>query len=99
MPYPPRPQRHVLEEFRGTASSRPDPAVQTRVEAFIVDQYTRGGLSLRELGELTERSHSSVRNILERNGIRRRGTGAAGLRQADAWHRPGHHPPPPPEHA
>jgi hypothetical protein len=76
MPYPPRPHRRVLDEFRGTASSRPDPAVQARVEAFIMDQYTCGGLSLRELAELTGRSHSSVRNILDRHQIRRRAVGA-----------------------
>jgi hypothetical protein len=40
-----------LPEFAGTASPRPDPAMQARVEAFIVEQYS-AGRSLRELAEL-----------------------------------------------
>jgi hypothetical protein len=54
-----------LPEFRGTASPRPDPAVQARVEAFIVEQY-EAGRSLRQLAELTDRSFSAVRNIRDR---------------------------------
>ena len=50
-------------EFAGTASPRPDPVGQARVEAFIVEQYN-AGRSLRELAELTDRSFSAVRNIL-----------------------------------
>src|SRR4051794_9877151 len=83
MPYPPRPQLRPLPEFAGTASPRPDPAVQARVEAFIVKQYT-AGRSLRELAELTDRSFSAVRNILARHGVHRRGTGGCG--RAGAWH-------------
>src|SRR5687768_11382194 len=78
MPYPPRPQLQPLPEFAGTASSRPDPAVQARVEAFIVEQYL-AGRSLRELSELTDRSFSAVRNILGKHGVRRRGAGALAL--------------------
>src|SRR3954452_13431603 len=55
MPYPPRPQLRPLAPFVGTASPRPDSAVQERVEAFIVEQYA-AGRSLRELSELTDRS-------------------------------------------
>ncbi|SNS69836.1 abortive infection protein, AbiV family [Geodermatophilus pulveris] len=75
MPYPPRPQLKPLPEFAGTAKSRPAPAVQARVERFILDNYA-AGRSLRELAELTDRSHSAVRNILDKHGVRRRDTGA-----------------------
>ena len=75
MPYPPRPQLRPLPEFAGTAVSRPAPAVQARVEAFVLEQYA-GGRSLREIAELTDRSHSAVRNILDKHGVGRRGRGA-----------------------
>ena len=78
MPYPPRPQLTPLPEFAGTAVSRPDSAVQARVERFIRDGYA-AGRSLRELAELTDRSHSAVRNILDKHGVRRRPTGAVAL--------------------
>lgn len=55
MAYPPRPELRPLPEFAGTASPRPDPMVQARVEAFIVEQYA-AGRSLRQLAELTGRS-------------------------------------------
>ena len=63
MPYPPRPQLQPRPEFAGSASPRPNPAVQAQVEDFIVEQYT-AGRSLRQLAELTDRSFSAVRNIL-----------------------------------
>ncbi|WP_233517398.1 helix-turn-helix domain-containing protein [Geodermatophilus marinus] len=72
-----------LPEFVGTASPRPDPAAQARVEMFIVEQYA-AGRSLRQLPELTDRSFSAVRNILTRHGVHRRGAGAEALRQAGA---------------
>lgn len=75
MPYPPRAPHEVLPEFVGTAKSRPDPAVQTRVEAFVVAQYT-AGRSLREVAQLTGRSFSTVRYILDKHGVRRRDVGA-----------------------
>lgn len=78
MPYPPRPQLRPLPEFAGTASPRPDLAVQARVEAFIVEQY-RAGRSLRELSELPDRSFSAVRNNLAKRSIYRRSAGAASL--------------------
>jgi hypothetical protein len=43
-PNPPRPQLRPLPEFTGSASLRPDSAVQVRGEAFIVEQYTVGRL-------------------------------------------------------
>ncbi|MDP9428073.1 MAG: helix-turn-helix domain containing protein [Actinomycetota bacterium] len=79
MPYPLRPQLRPLPEFAGTASPRPDPAVQARVD-FIVEQYS-AGRSLRELADLTDRSFSAVRNILTRHGVHRRACGAALLRE------------------
>jgi hypothetical protein len=81
VPYPPRPQLQPLPEFRGTASPRPAPAVQARVEAFIVEQY-EAGRSLRQLAELTDRSFSAVRNILTRRSVHRRSSGAAVLRES-----------------
>ena len=60
----------------GTASPRPDPGVQAQVERFILWECA-AGRSLRELAELTVRSFSAVRNILDRHGVRRRGVGAA----------------------
>ncbi|WP_442929949.1 helix-turn-helix domain-containing protein [Modestobacter sp. VKM Ac-2979] len=50
----------------------------TRVEAFVLERYA-GGRSLREIAELTDRSFSAVRNILDKHGVRRRAAGA--LRQ------------------
>lgn len=76
MPYPPRPQLRPLPEFAGTASPRPDPAIQARVERFVVEQY-QGGRSLREIAELTDRSFSAVRNILAKHGVVRREVGAS----------------------
>jgi hypothetical protein len=76
MPYPPRPQLQPLPEFVGTAVSRPDPQVQARVEAFVLEQYS-AGRSLRELAELTDRPFPAVRNILDKHGVRRRASGAA----------------------
>ncbi len=52
--------------------------MQAQVERFVVDQYA-AGRSLRELAELTDRSFSAVRKILDRHGVRRRGVGAARL--------------------
>lgn len=76
MPYPPRPQLRALPEFVGTAVPRPDPLVQARVEAFVVEEYA-GGRSLREIAELTDRSFSAVRKILDKHQVPRRGSGAA----------------------
>jgi hypothetical protein len=54
--------------------------VQADVEAFIVEQNA-AGRSLRQLAELTDRSFSAVRNILDRRGVQRRGAGAEALRE------------------
>ena len=42
----------------------------------MLEQYA-GGRSLREIAELTDRSHSAVRNLLDKHGVRRRERGAA----------------------
>ncbi|RBY76874.1 helix-turn-helix domain containing protein [Blastococcus sp. TF02-09] len=74
-PYPPRPQLRPLPEFVGTNVPRPDPAVQQRVEQFVLSAYA-AGRSLREIAELTNRSHSAIRNILDKRGMQRRLRGA-----------------------
>ncbi|PKZ40776.1 hypothetical protein CYJ76_11245 [Kytococcus schroeteri] len=53
----------------GTAFSghRIDPAVRD----FIVRVY-QAGRSLRELAEITDRTHGAVRNVLDRAGVPRR---------------------------
>ena len=78
MPYPPRPQLRPLPEFVGTAVPRPDPVVQARVERFVLEQYA-AGRSLRQIAELTDRSVSAVRKILDKHGVHRRPTGAAAV--------------------
>jgi len=78
VPYPPRPQLQPLSEFVGTAVPRPDPVVQARVERFVLEQYA-AGRSLREIAELTDRSWSAVRKILDKRQVLRRGVGAARL--------------------
>nr|WP_246405571.1 helix-turn-helix domain-containing protein [Modestobacter versicolor] len=65
-----------MQEFAGTATSRPEPRIQALVEEFVIEQY-RDGRSLREIAELTDRSHSAVRNILDKHGVHRRGRGAS----------------------
>ncbi|MDP9459355.1 MAG: helix-turn-helix domain containing protein [Actinomycetota bacterium] len=75
MPYPSRPRLRPLPRFAGTATSRPDPALLADLEAFVLTEYA-AGRSLREIAELTDRSHGPVRNLLDRRGVRRRPSGA-----------------------
>jgi hypothetical protein len=49
VPYPARPQLRPLSEFAGTASARPGPVVQARVEVFIIERYAVAGRALPEL--------------------------------------------------
>ncbi|SDP46717.1 hypothetical protein SAMN05660199_03965 [Klenkia soli] len=81
MPYPPRPHLRPLAEFAGTAWPACGPGMQARVERFVLEQYA-AGRSLRELAELTDRSFSAVRKILDRHGVRRRPVGAAAVEDA-----------------
>lgn len=74
MAYPPRPQLQVLPRFAGT--NRPGVYASTDVRDFVVDQYTNHGRSLREIAELTGRSFSAIRSILNVAGQRRRPAGA-----------------------
>lgn len=48
------------------------------METYIVERY-QAGASLRVLAEETDRSFSAIRNILNRRGVQRRGTGAPRL--------------------
>lgn len=75
--YPARPSLEPLPEFAGTATSRPDPESRERLVAFVLEQYVLQGRSLREIAELTDRSFSAVRNILDRRRVHRRPPGAA----------------------
>jgi hypothetical protein len=82
VPYPPRPQLQPLPRFAGTATSRPDAALLADLEAFVVAEYNVGR-SLREIAELTDRSHGGSRNLLQRRGVHRRCAGAQPLRAPD----------------
>lgn len=77
--YPGRPSSHdVRAEFVGSSDTgrRLDP----QVVEFIVSEY-RAGRSLREVAEMTGRSHGAVRNILDRAGVPRRVRGAPRLQK------------------
>jgi hypothetical protein len=77
--YPPRPQLRPLAQFRGTAVGGKRPrthdAEHQRLVDFVLEQYA-AGRSLRQIAELTDRSFSAVRNILDRAGVHRRDIGA-----------------------
>lgn len=74
MPYPGRPSTYdpdpELAQWAATGRFLPDD-----VKAFVVREY-EAGRSLREIAEVTGRSHGAVRNILQRAGVPRRGRGA-----------------------
>lgn len=71
--YPPRPQLSPLPQFVGSA--HPGRCVSDELKTFVVEQYALGR-SLRQIAELTARTHGAVRNILDRAGVPRRGPGA-----------------------
>ena len=76
MPYPSRPVLEVLPQFRDTNLSRGQTAAQRQeLLEFVTDQY-EAGRSLRELAELTGRTQTAVRRVLDQAGIPRRPTGA-----------------------
>ncbi len=56
-------------------TSRPTPELQERLAVFVLAAYAEGR-SLREIAELTDRSFSAIRNLLERHGVHRRSVGA-----------------------
>jgi hypothetical protein len=79
--YPTRPVLRPLPEFVGTATSRPSPELLARLVAFVLVEYA-AGRSLREIGELTDRSFAAVRKILDSRGVPRRSVGAQALKTA-----------------
>ena len=82
MPYPPRPQLRPLPAFAGTARTGtvPSPRLQARLESFVLAEYA-AGRPLRQIGELIDRSLTSVRRVLDKHGVHRRAAGAP--RQTD----------------
>jgi hypothetical protein len=79
MPYPSRPQLKPLPHFAG--QTRPGARASAELVAYVLDQYA-AGRSLREIAELPDRTHSAVRNILDRAGVLRRESGAPMLPNA-----------------
>lgn len=78
MPYPGRSSSFTVEpRFEGTSAS--GRYLPPQVRDYIIEQY-RAGRSLREVAELTGRTHGAVRNVLERAGVPRRGRGAPAVR-------------------
>ena len=77
MPYPPRPALRPLPEFAGTARTGTvlSADLQARLEAYVLNAYS-DGRSLREIGELVDRSQTAVRRILARYDVPRRAPGA-----------------------
>jgi len=77
VPYPPRPQLRPLPEFASTARTGTvlSREFQARLEVFVVDQYS-AGRSLRQIGELVDRSQTAVRRILDSHQVPRRLPGA-----------------------
>lgn len=80
MPYPARPRLEPLPEFAGQQGQWLPPGRAARLQAYVAEQYT-AGRSLRELSELTDRSFSEVRKILDDAGVPRRGVGAQKVRE------------------
>jgi len=81
VPYPSRRRREPRPTFRGTA--RPGIYADAELKSFVIEQYVDSGKSLREIAELTDRSFSAIRTILERAGHLRRGAGAAPVNDRD----------------
>ncbi len=75
MPYPSRPVREPLPQFRDTNVIHPSADQRTELIRFVTEQY-EAGLSLRELAELTDRTQRAVRRALDQAGVPRRPRGA-----------------------
>jgi len=84
VPYPPRPQLRPLQDFAGTARTGTVPSheLQERLETFVVEAYG-SGRSLREIGELVDRSQTAIRRVLDKHQVPRRGRGAARIIDVD----------------
>ncbi|GHE06887.1 helix-turn-helix domain-containing protein [Klenkia taihuensis] len=78
MVYPPRPQLAPEPEFAGTSVDGRflDRELRARLDAYIVTAYTQGR-SLREIGELVDRSQTAVRRVLHAHDVPLRPVGAA----------------------
>ena len=78
MPYPSRPALRALPEFAGTARTGTvvSADLQARLEAYVLKAYTVDGRSVREVGELVDRSQTAVRRILSRHQVPMRPVGA-----------------------
>jgi len=74
--YPGRPVLRPLPQYAG--GGRPGAYADPDLVAFVLEQYA-AGRSLREIAELTDRSHGGIRNLLEGRGVlqRARGTPSA----------------------
>ncbi|MGZ0153755.1 helix-turn-helix domain-containing protein (plasmid) [Kribbella sp. WER1] len=75
MPYPERPRHQPLPQFKGTAGQWLPPGRAAELREFVVAKYDEG-LSLRELGELTDRSWREIKNVLDEAGVPLRPRGA-----------------------
>jgi len=65
----------ALEEFKGSATVRQSSEHRARLIAFAAEQYL-AGRSLRQVGELTDRTQTAIRRALATAGIKTRGPGA-----------------------
>ena len=75
MSYPGRKVHKTVPEFAGTNGSRQTSVQRARLLEFVAVEY-RAGRSLRELAELTGRTQTAVRRVLDQAGVRRRRGGA-----------------------
>lgn len=80
-PYPDRPVHEP--DGRWAGRTRSGARAEAELIAYVLERYA-AGLSLRQIAELTDRTHSAVRNILERAGVQRRGVGAERIRRGAA---------------
>lgn len=78
--YPSRPTRAVLPEFVGTATIKQTPEQRARLCEFVVNEYRDERRSLREIAEMTGRTQTAIRRVLDDQGVPRRGRGAPLLR-------------------
>lgn len=75
MVYTGRKVHATLPEFVGTNTVKQTPAQRARLIEFAAKEY-EAGRSLREIAELTGRTQTAIRRVLDEAGIRRRGPGA-----------------------
>lgn len=73
--YPARPRLETLPAFAGRPRRHITGALLEHLVRVVTTEY-EAGRSLREVSELTGRSFSEVRKILDAAGVRRRPAGA-----------------------